>query len=154
VAGLLTPGVAAATGTDHQADLVYCSRSGPPGQPWLGPDVNDHLRRLAADGVPAAVLVPIGFVSDHMEVRFDLDTEALDTARRAGLPVTRAATVGTDPRFVAGVRELVLERAAVERGEQPVRRALGELGASHDLCPAGCCPNGRDPGRPALCGAP
>jgi protoporphyrin/coproporphyrin ferrochelatase len=154
VAGLVTAGVAAATGTDHQADLVYCSRSGPPGQPWLGPDVNDHLRRLAADGVPAAVLVPIGFVSDHMEVRFDLDTEALDTARRAGLPVTRAATVGTDLRFVAGVRELVLERAAVERGEQPVRRALGELGASHDLCPAGCCPNGRDPGRPALCGAP
>ena len=73
--------------------------------------------------------MPIGFVSDHMEVRYDLDTEALATARRLGLPVTRAATVGTDPRFVAAVRELVLERAAAVRGEEPVRRSLGELGA-------------------------
>ncbi len=152
VARLVTAGVAAATGTDRELDLVYCSRSGPPTQPWLEPDVNDHLEALVADGVPAAVLVPIGFVSDHMEVKFDLDTEALATARRVGLPVTRAATVGTDPRFVAAVRELVLERAAAVRGEEPVRRSLGELGASHDVCPAGCCPNARDPQRPALCG--
>jgi ferrochelatase len=145
--------VSAATGTDHDLDLVYCSRSGPPNQPWLEPDVNDHLEALVAEGVPAAVLVPIGFVSDHMEVKYDLDTEAADTARRLGIPVARAATVGTDPRFVAAVRELVLERAAVERGEVPVRRSLGSLGPSHDLCPAGCCPNARDPHRPALCGA-
>jgi ferrochelatase len=153
VACLVAAGVAAATGTDHDLDLVYCSRSGPPTHPWLEPDVNDHLASLAADGVPAAVLVPIGFVSDHMEVRYDLDTEARATADRLGLPVTRAATVGTDPAFVAAVRELVLERAAVVRGEAPVRRALGELGPSHDVCPAGCCPNARDPRRAALCGA-
>jgi ferrochelatase len=152
VARLVTAGVAAATGTDRALDLVYCSRSGPPTQPWLEPDVNDHLEQLVADGVPAAVLVPIGFVSDHMEVRYDLDTEALATARRVGLPVTRAATVGTDPRFVTAVRELVLERAAAVRGEEPVRRSLGELGPSHDVCPARCCPNARDPKRPALCG--
>ncbi len=153
VARLVTAGVAAATGVDHDLDLVYCSRSGAPGQPWLEPDVNDHLEALAGEGVPAAVLVPIGFVSDHMEVKFDLDTEALATARRLGLPVSRAATVGTDPRFVTAVRELVLERAAIVRGEQPQRPALGELGPSHDLCPAGCCPNARDTDRRALCGA-
>ena len=153
LARLVTAGVAALTGVDHELDLVFCSRSGPPSQPWLEPDVNDHLESLVADGVPAAVLVPIGFVSDHMEVKYDLDTEALQTASRLGLPVTRAATVGTDPAFVAAVRELVLERAAVVRGESPVRRALGELGPSHDVCPAGCCPNARDPRRPALCGA-
>jgi ferrochelatase len=152
VARLVTAGVAAATGVDHDLALVYCSRSGSPDQPWLEPDVNDHLEALAKEAAPAAVLVPIGFVSDHMEVRYDLDTQALATAERVGLPCTRAATVGTDPRFVAAVRELVLERAAVARGEQPVRRALGALGPSHDVCPSGCCPNPRGP-RPALCGA-
>jgi ferrochelatase len=153
VARLVSAGVAAVTGADRELDLVFCSRSGPPSQPWLEPDVNDHLESLVADGVRAAVLVPIGFVSDHMEVKYDLDTEALQTAGRLGLPVSRAATVGTDPSFVAAVRELVLERAALVRGETPVRRALGELGPSHDVCPAGCCPNARDPQRPALCGA-
>ena len=152
VARLVAAGVAAATGEDHELALVYCSRSGAPDQPWLEPDVNDHLEALAAGGAPSAVLVPIGFVSDHMEVRYDLDTEALATAGRLGLPCVRAGTVGTDPRFVAAVRELVLERAAAERGEQPVRRALGVLGPSHDVCPAGCCANPRGP-RPALCGA-
>jgi ferrochelatase len=153
VTRLVAAGAAAASGHERRFDLAYCSRSGPPSQPWLEPDVNDHLESLAADGVPAAVLVPIGFVSDHMEVRYDLDTEALATAARLGLPCTRAATVGADPRFAAAVRELVLERAASVRGEQPPRPALGELGPSHDVCPAGCCPNERDPGRPALCGA-
>jgi ferrochelatase len=153
VARLVTQGVTATSGVEHALDLVYCSRSGPPDQPWLEPDVNDHLSALAADGVPGVVLVPIGFVSDHMEVKFDLDTEALATARRLGVPCTRAATVGTDPRFVASVRQLVLERAATVRGDEPVRAALGELGPSHDLCPPGCCPNERDPDRPALCGA-
>jgi ferrochelatase len=153
VAETVAAGVAVATGVPHDIDLVFCSRSGPLTQSWLEPDVNDHLEKLAAGGVASAVLVPIGFVSDHMEVRFDLDTEALETARRVGLPVTRAATVGTHPAFVGAVRELVLERAAAARGEQPVRAALGKLGPSHDICPAHCCPNARDPQRPALCGA-
>jgi ferrochelatase len=153
VAETVAAGVAVATGVPHDIDLVFCSRSGPLTQSWLEPDVNDHLEKLAAGGVASAVLVPIGFVSDHMEVRFDLDTEAVETARRVGLPVTRAATVGTHPAFVGAVRELVLERAAAARGEQPVRAALGKLGPSHDICPAHCCPNARDPQRPALCGA-
>jgi protoporphyrin/coproporphyrin ferrochelatase len=152
VARLVGEGVDAVTGRPRARSLVYCSRSGPPGQPWLGPDVNDHLRQLAAEGRSSAVLVPIGFISDHMEVRFDLDAEALETAGGLGLACSRAATVGTDPSFVAAVRELVLERAAVERGETRVRRALGDLGPSHDACPAGCCPNLRAPGTPALCG--
>ena len=152
VADLVTAGVAERTGTAHESDLVYCSRSGPPSQPWLEPDVNDHLEELCGKGVPAAVLVPIGFVSDHMEVVHDLDTEALETAARIGLPCTRAATVGTHPQFVRGLVDLVLERAAVERGEAVGRPALSPLGPSHDRCPAHCCPNLRDPDRPTLCG--
>jgi ferrochelatase len=152
-ARLVTAGVTAVTGRDHEFSLSFCSRSGPPSQPWLEPDVNDHLEVLSAQGVPGVVLVPIGFTSDHMEVRYDLDTEAMATAGRLQLLAARAATVGTGSRFVASIRELVLERAALVRGESPVRRALGELGASHDICPAGCCPNLRDPDRPALCGA-
>jgi ferrochelatase len=139
------------SGRSREWDLVYCSRSGPPAQPWLEPDVNDHLRALAADGVPAAVLVPIGFVSDHMEVAFDLDTEALETAAEIGLAVVRAATVGTDPRFVAGLADLVTERAAVRRGEEPSRPVAGALGPSHERCPVGCCRNLRAD-KPAACG--
>jgi ferrochelatase len=143
--------VEARTGRPYDHDLVYCSRSGPPDVPWLEPDVNGHLHKLAAQGVPAVVLAPIGFVSDHMEVVFDLDTEALATARLLGLPAARAATAGTHPDFVAAIHDLFLERAAVERGD-PVRRAsIGPPGPSHDVCPAGCCPNLRGP-RPALCG--
>jgi ferrochelatase len=152
VARLVGEGVDAVTGRPRARSLVYCSRSGPPSQPWLEPDVNDHLRQLATQGRSSVVLVPIGFISDHMEVRFDLDAEALETAGSLGLACSRAATVGTDPTFVAAVRELVLERAAVERGDTPVRRVLGDLGPSHDSCPAGCCPNLRAPGTPALCG--
>ena len=143
--------VRAATGRAHRHDLVYCSRSGSPTTPWLEPDVNDHLVDLATDGVSHVVLVPIGFVSDHMEVVYDLDTEAMATADRLGIGAVRAATAGTDPRFVAMIRDLLLERAAAERGESPVRPALGALPAGPDLCGAGCCPNARAP-RPALCG--
>ncbi len=124
-------------------DLVYCSRSGPPSVPWLVPDVNDHLESLAAAGVSAVVLVPVGFVSDHMEVIYDLDTEALATAERLGMTAVRAATAGIDPRFVAMVRELLLERAAAERGEHVSRAAVGSLPAGHDRCPVGCCANPR-----------
>lgn len=132
-------------------DLVYCSRSGPPGQPWLEPDVNDHLRALAAAGTPAVVVVPVGFVSDHMEVGYDLDTEAAATAAEAGLPMVRAATVGTDPRFVAGLVDLCLERAAVARGEAVTPATAGGRGPSWSVCPAGCCPNPRG-ARPAAAG--
>ncbi len=140
------------TGHRHRHALVYCSRSGAPHVPWLEPDVNDHLERLHQDGAPAVVLVPIGFVSDHMEVVYDLDVEAMRTAARLGLPTTRAATVGIDPRFVAAVRDLVLERAAVERGEDVVRASVGRWPACWDRCPAGCCANPRAE-RPALAGA-
>ncbi len=145
--------VAAATGREHGHDLVFCSRSGAPHVPWLEPDVNDHLEALSADGVSAVVMVPVGFVSDHMEVIYDLDTEALDTAERLGLPARRAATPGDDPRFVALVRDLLVERATAERGGEPERPAVGSLGPRWDRCPVGCCPNPRGP-RPALTGQP
>jgi ferrochelatase len=154
VAAEVTRRVAAAraVATDH--DLVYCSRSGPPSQPWLEPDVNDRLTELAEAGEQAVVAVPIGFVSDHMEVVFDLDTEAAATARDLGLPFARAATAGTHPAFVSGLVDLLVERAAVARGDlvaEPVVRG-GEVGRY--ACPAGCCPNLREPDRPALCGLP
>ncbi|NED86829.1 ferrochelatase, partial [Streptomyces sp. SID11233] len=135
----------------HPWRLVYQSRSGAPHIPWLEPDICEHLEAEHAAGVPAVVMAPIGFVSDHMEVLYDLDTEATAKAAELGLPVRRSATVGSDPRFAAAVRELVLERAAVERGEATARCALGALGASHDVCPVGCCP-ARVP-RPAAAGA-
>jgi ferrochelatase len=138
-------------GRDVAWDLVYCSRSGPPTQPWLEPDVNDHLRALHAEGVPGVVVVPVGFVSDHMEVVFDLDTEAAQTAADLGLPFVRVPTVGTDPRFVAGLVDLLEERAAVTRGEPVDRAVVGGLGALHDVCPVGCCRNLRAE-RPAACG--
>jgi ferrochelatase len=151
VSATVAAAVAGATGAERAWDLVYCSRSGPPSQPWLEPDVNDHLRELHARGVPGVVVVPIGFVSDHMEVAYDLDTEARETAAEIGLPFARAATVGTDPRFVAGLVDLVLERAAVARGESPERPATGALGPSWSVCPVGCCRNLRGE-RPAACG--
>jgi ferrochelatase len=139
------------TGRRHPHELVFCSRSGPPHVPWLEPDVNDHLRALHRKGVPGVVMVPVGFVSDHMEVIYDLDTEAMATAEEIGLPTRRAATAGVDPRFVAAVRDLLLERAAVERGEDRERRSVGSMDALWDRCPATCCPNQRG-ARPALCG--
>jgi protoporphyrin/coproporphyrin ferrochelatase len=143
--------VALVTGRELAHDLVFCSRSGPPQVSWLEPDVNDHLEKLAGDGVRSVVLVPVGFVSDHMEVVYDLDTEAMETARRLGLDAVRVATSGTDSRFVAMVRELLVERAAVERGESVERVAVGSDPACWDRCAVGCCPNPRGP-RPALSG--
>ncbi|WP_197025204.1 MULTISPECIES: ferrochelatase [unclassified Nocardioides] len=140
------------TGRRHRHALVYCSRSGAPHVPWLEPDINDHLERLQADGAAGVVMVPVGFVSDHMEVVYDLDTEARATAEKLGLPATRAATAGVDPRFVATVRDLLLERAAVERGEDVARASVGTYPACWDRCAPGCCPNPRAD-RPALAGA-
>lgn len=150
-ARVIADAVRAETGVERPWRLVYQSRSGAPHIPWLEPDICDHLEELHTAGAPAAVMVPIGFVSDHMEVLYDLDTEAAAKAAELGLPVRRSATVGADPRFAAAVRELVLERAAKERGEPAAPCALGALGPSHDLCPVGCCP-ARSP-RPAAAGA-
>ncbi|MET7802240.1 ferrochelatase, partial [Streptomyces decoyicus] len=151
VARVIADAVRAETGVDHPWRLVYQSRSGAPHVPWLEPDICDHLEERHAAGVPAVVMAPIGFVSDHMEVKYDLDTEATAKAAELGLPVARSATVGADPRFAAAVRDLLLERATAERGRTPERCALGSLGTGHDLCPVGCCP-ARAP-RPAAAGA-
>jgi protoporphyrin/coproporphyrin ferrochelatase len=146
VAAEITAELERRTGVERRTDLVYCSRSGPPQVPWLEPDVNDHLEELAASGVPGVAVVPIGFVSDHMEVIYDLDTEAADTAEKLHLPMARAATPGTDERFVTMLRDLVIERAAAERGEQPPRPCTGELGPGWDNCRLDCCPALRRPG--------
>ena len=154
VAAEVARGVAERAGRRHRHELVFCSRSGPPSMPWLEPDVNDRLAELADEAGESAVgvvVVPIGFVSDHMEVIYDLDTEAEETAAKLGVGYARAATAGLDPRFVAMARELLVERAAAERGEEPDRPAVGSWPASWDRCPVGCCPNAAGP-RPALCG--
>jgi ferrochelatase len=114
--------------------LVYQSRSGSPIQPWLGPDICDHLRSLKTLGVSDVVAAPIGFVSDHMEVIYDLDVEAQKVAEEIGMNMVRAATVGTQPSFVRMIRELILERM-----ENREARYLGPLGASVNTCPPDCC---------------
>src|SRR5690606_36704555 len=119
--------------------LSYCSRSGPPSQPWLEPDINDHLAALKEQGVTDVVMSPIGFVSDHMEVVYDLDTEALATCAELGLHAVRADTVGTRPEFVSGLVDLLLERAAMARGEDITEQAVTALPALHSVCPADCC---------------
>src|SRR5471030_1578738 len=96
LAAAITEEVNATLSRRLEHDLVYCSRSGPPTQPWLEPDINDTLRTLATEGVRTVVVAPIGFISDHMEVRFDLDTEAAETAVAVGLQMVRVPTVGTD----------------------------------------------------------
>jgi protoporphyrin/coproporphyrin ferrochelatase len=116
-------------------ELVFQSRSGPPHQPWLGPDVCDRLRALPEPSRPV-VVCPIGFVSDHMEVVYDLDTAAAGVASDLGIDFRRAPTVGTNPRFVRMIRELIGERLDAT---QP-RLALGDLGPWPDACPVGCCP--------------
>lgn len=144
---LVSDGVNRAVGQDqgdrnnalHGWQLVFQSRSGPPTQPWLEPDINDHLRTLAAQSVQDVVIVPIGFVSDHMEVLYDLDTEAKQTANSLGVNLVRAGTVGTHPRFVRMIRELIVERISGTT-ERP---ALGKLGPSRDVCADDCCLSGR-----------
>jgi ferrochelatase len=128
--------IAATAAPDLLWGLVFQSRSGPPAVPWLEPDVGDHLRALAADGVSDVVVVPVGFVSDHLEVQWDLDVEAAAVAADLGLGFARTPAPGTDPRFAAMVRELIQERC----DPGCPKLALSALGPSHDVCPAGCCP--------------
>ncbi len=123
--------------------LVYQSRSGLPGQPWLEPDIVDHLRALASQGVKDVVVSPIGFVSDHMEVIYDLDLDARSRALELGLNMVRAATPLAHPRFVRMIRELVEERLS----DAPVRLHLGSCGPAPDVCAADCCPAPAPAGR-------
>jgi ferrochelatase len=124
---------------DQTWELAFQSRSGPPSQPWLEPDICDCLRRLHADKqINDIVIAPIGFISDHLEVLFDLDTEAATLCDELGLNMVRAATVGADPRFVSMIRELIEERI---QGTQKL--CLGSLGPYHDECPSDCCLSGR-----------
>jgi len=127
----LVAGIAGAT----RYQLAWQSRSGPPHVPWLEPDILDELERLQATAVDDVIVVPIGFISDHLEVLFDLDVEAQNRARELDMSMIRVPTVGTDPVFVAMIRELIEERLQ----ENPDRRFLGELGAGHDVCPVNCC---------------
>jgi protoporphyrin/coproporphyrin ferrochelatase len=116
--------------------LAYQSRSGPSQQPWLEPDIGDFIREQhAARPLRDVVIVPIGFISDHMEVLFDLDTEVRQLCDSLGIHLVRAATVGTHPRFVRMIRELIEERMS----NSPQRLALGELGPKEDICPDDCC---------------
>ena len=124
-------------------ELVYQSRSGPTHIRWLEPDILDHLREVAARGVTDVVILPIGFVSDHLEVLFDLDIEARETAADCGLNLVRAASASTHPAFVTMVRELIEER--LDPGT--ARPAVGRFAASHDVCPVDCCLPGT--GRPS-----
>ncbi|MFO0944270.1 MAG: ferrochelatase [Pirellulales bacterium] len=124
-------------------ELVYQSRSGPPTQPWLEPDIGDRIRELAASGTKAIVVAPLGFVSDHMEVLFDLDTEAHDICKELGVVYSRAAAAGTHPEFIAMLVDLILERLS---NSSPT--AIGNLPALHNVCPDTCCLYPR-PTRPA-----
>ncbi len=131
-------------------DLVYQSRSGPPTQPWLEPDINDRITELAGAGTKAVVIVPLGFISDHMEVKWDLDTEALETAEEHGVFAVRVPTPGVHAAFVSGLVDLVLERRdGVPTADRP---ALTDLGPWYDVCRPGCCENVRLGFKPALAG--
>ena len=130
--------------------LVFQSRSGPPTQPWLEPDINDVIAELPAASAKAVVIVPLGFVSDHMEVLWDLDTEAMESAQEAGLPAVRTPTPGIHPAFVAGLIDLVLER--VEGTPAARRPHATALGPWYDVSRPGDCENVRLGFRPAAAG--
>jgi protoporphyrin/coproporphyrin ferrochelatase len=159
-AGLIAERTGART---HPWSLAYQSRSGPPSQPWLEPDVREHIGELAKSGTKAVVVIPVGFVSDHMEVRHDLDVEAAETADSLGLAFARAATPAASPRFASMITELVKERLALSDtapsdtplsdntssdstlsdntspGGAVFASALGHLGVPSQTCPADCC---------------
>ncbi len=127
-------------------DLVFQSRSGAPRQPWLGPDILDHLRTLHLEGVRKILVAPLGFVSDHVEVLYDLDAEALRMATELGIKMARSATVGTHPAFVKMIRLLIAERLSPS---EP-RLAVGTFGPSHDLCRVDCCPAAQKADKPPV----
>jgi ferrochelatase len=129
--------------------LVYQSRSGRPQDPWLEPDILDHLRDLKANGVHHVVIHPIGFLSDHMEVLFDLDEEARQLSAELGLNMVRSETVGVHPGFIAMLGELIRERIGDPSDLE--RRACGQFGPNHDVCPEHCC---LPPARPGMTGPP
>jgi ferrochelatase len=122
--------------------LVYQSRSGRPQDPWLGPDILDHMRSLKEAGTTDVIVHPVGFLSDHIEVLYDLDDEARRLADSLGLRMQRSATVGTHPAFVAMLRELIAERIHAN----PERPAIGRFPANHDVCPVDCCLPAARPG--------
>lgn len=128
---------------DDRWDLVYQSRSGRPQDPWLEPDICDFVESLPERNIKALVISPIGFISDHMEVLFDLDTEAKQVCDRLGLAMQRAATPGVRPQFVSMIRKLIEERIS-----QREREAIGRYPANHDVCPEDCCLLGQAAGRP------
>ncbi|CAN3702114.1 Ferrochelatase [Microbacterium sp. MM2322] len=131
-------------------ELVYQSRSGPPTQPWLEPDVNDVIAELPGRGVEAVAIVPLGFVSDHMEVLWDLDTEAMEAAEEAGIRAVRTPTPGVDPAYVSGLVDLVEERLnGTPKSERP---HLTDLGPWYDVCRPGCCENIRAGFKPVAAG--
>jgi ferrochelatase len=135
--------VSGALGVENDV-LVYQSRSGSPEQPWLGPDILEYLLQVkAARQSSAVVLAPISFISDHMEVLYDLDIEAKQLCDSLGLPMTRAKTVGIHPKFIAMIRELILERM----NPASKRPALGVLGPRADICAENCCPAPQRPGK-------
>lgn len=135
--------VADMLGTQNYA-LVYQSRSGPPHVPWLEPDVIDYMEEIHAQGVKDIIIMPIGFISSHMEVLYDLDTEAAQKAKALGMKMVRAKTVDTAKPFVSMIRELIVERMT----ENPDRAALGLFDAHHDICPVDCCLPGERRTRP------
>ncbi|VXB19872.1 ferrochelatase [Plantibacter sp. T3] len=147
-AGVL--GGAVGSGVSVPWQLVYQSRSGPPSMPWLEPDINDAIAELPAAGRKAIVIVPLGFVSDHMEVMWDLDNEAIETAGEHGLAAVRVPTPGTAAAYVKGLVDLVLER----RDGTPVeeRPHMTDLGPWYDVCRPGCCENARLGFKPAFSG--
>ncbi|MFH8250029.1 ferrochelatase [Microbacterium sp. B2969] len=131
-------------------ELVYQSRSGPASQPWLEPDINDVIEGLPDAGIQAIAIVPLGFVSDHMEVLWDLDTEAMEAAQEAGIRAVRTPTPGVDPAYVSGLIDLVLERVAgTPAAERPHETPLGPW---FDVCRPGCCENVRAGFKPAAAG--
>jgi ferrochelatase len=142
--------VIAAQAEPLEWSLVYQSRSGPPTQPWLEPDISDAMTALAASGTTAFVIVPLGFVSDHMEVKWDLDTEAMETAEKLGTFAVRVPTPGVHAAYVSGLVDLVLERRdGVPTADRP---SLTDLGPWYDTCRPGCCENVRLGFKPALAG--
>ena len=130
--------------------LVYQSRSGPPTQPWLEPDINDAIGEHAAAGATTIVMVPVGFVSDHMEVMWDLDTEAMETCEEHGVAGVRVPTPGVDPVYVSGLVDLIEERLRGTPAAQRVRETT--LGPWYDVCRPGCCENVRAGFQPAISG--